>query len=92
MFGAARRDHRRQFIDGFHRIVAGRGGAERFAAVAEPGLGGWPPGKGGMRIGSSAAGGSALAAGASGAGIALALNNCAMPMQGSARIFDCLFH
>ncbi|WP_238793070.1 hypothetical protein [Serratia marcescens] len=44
-----------------------------------------------MRIGSSAAGGTALAAGASGADIALALNNSAMPMQGSARILIACF-
>ncbi len=90
MLGAARRDHRRQFVDGFHRIVAGRGGAEQFAAVAEPGLGGCPPGKGGMRIGSSAAGGNALPQ-APGADIAFALNNSAMPMQGSAVILIACF-
>ncbi len=56
-----------------------------------PGLGGCPPGKGGMRIGSPATGGNALAAGASGADIALALNNSAMPMQGSARILIACF-
>ena len=90
MLGAARRDHRRQFVDGFHRIVAGRGGAEQFAAVAEPRLGGCPPGKGGMRIGSSAAGGNAGRR-RLGADIAFALNNSAMPMQGSARILIACF-
>ncbi len=90
MFGAARRYHRRQFIDGFHWIVAGRGGAEQFAAVAEPRLGRVPAREGGMRIGSSAAGGTAGRR-RLGADIALALNNSAMPMQGSARILIACF-
>ena len=91
MLGAARRDHRRQFVDGFHRIVAGRGGAEQFAAVAEPRFGRVPARKGGMRIASSAAGGNACHRRRLGADIALALNNSAMPMQGSAGILIACF-